>query len=370
MGIVYYVWGNMSIFNGLVELVNKDTILENESKKMTVLIRKLTLIIIAFLMFSIAFCAVAHVENGIAFSIMFVILFLIVLCISYYASREKTVWSFIVSAVVWSVGSLWLYGWYCGVQTFLLLVLLIYYFAVYNRLFAKVVFSSATFAIYMAMYFVFAQGQIQQVLEGMQQLVIRCSYMAVLITCISLVGYTFSNDRQAMEIKLVEYNKKLEEKASTDPLTGLFNRGKGMEILNKLIERADIDIFSLCICDIDFFKRVNDNYGHDVGDEVLKEVADVLTSTMADSGIVSRWGGEEFMLIFPKLNGDFASTVVYKIQSELRKRSIVSGGETINVTLTFGLTEYDDNLSLAENLKDADNKLYQGKEQGRNRLVY
>ncbi len=354
----------------LIDLINKDTIAENESKKMTVLVRKLVIFIMAFQIFGTCFCAVSSFKDGVACSIMFLFLFSIVLWITYHSGRETTVWSFIVAAVAWSIGSLWLYGWYCGVQTFLLLVLLIYYFSVYNRVIAKIVFSTGVFIIYMNLYFAFAHTEGRTVLGEYQQLILRVSYMAVLIICISIVAYTFSNDRQAMESKLVEYNRKLEEKASTDPLTGLCNRGKGMEVLNRLVERADEDIFSLCICDIDFFKRVNDNYGHDVGDEVLKVVAGVLTSAVGESGTVSRWGGEEFMLIFPQLNGDFACDVIYRIQSELRKCKVASGDEEISVTLTFGLTEYDTNLTLAQNLKDADNKLYLGKEQGRNRLIY
>ncbi len=194
--------------------------------------------------------------------------------------------------------------------------------------------------------------------------------MLVVLLCICIAAYVFSNESQSMESKLIEYNKKLKEKANTDPLTGLNNRGSAMDYLAEFVKKADDTICSVCICDIDHFKRVNDTYGHDVGDLVLKAVAKVLMTCSENKAFVARWGGEEFFLAFPNMNGDEALEVLYDIQSELRKTVVMSEDQKIKVTLTYGLTEYDKNQGLDQNIKDADNKLYMGKEAGRDRIMY
>ena len=171
-----------------------------------------------------------------------------------------------------------------------------------------------------------------------------------------------------MEVKLVEYNKRLEEKASTDPLTGLYNRGKIMDVLDGLSSKGEV--FSLCICDIDFFKNVNDNYGHNAGDMVLKNVANIFAKNMKNLGYVARWGGEEFIMIFPGMNGDEACASVYSLQDQVRKSTVKYEDFEIKVTLTYGLTEYDFNSQLDRNIKDADDKLYIGKDKGRNVVIY
>ena len=249
-------------------------------------------------------------------------------------------------------------------------LVLIYYFACYGRLLSKAIFSAVIFVIYMALYAVFAHREAVNELGLGQMTFLRVFFVMLVIVCISALAYVFSNESQDMESKLVEYNKKLEKKSNTDPLTGLYNRGKAMDILQELEKQTDAETFSLCICDIDFFKKVNDNYGHDVGDKVLIEVSNILSRLVKGYGHVARWGGEEFMIIFPRTNGDDASTVIYAIQSEMKKMAVVNGDDVIKVTLTYGLTEFSPNQPLDQNIKDADNKLYRGKEEGRNMLVY
>ena len=202
------------------------------------------------------------------------------------------------------------------------------------------------------------------------KLMVRALFMGTLIICTSMVAYLFSRDSQSMESKLIEYNKMLKEKASRDPLTGLLNRGAAMERLVTLASRLNNECFSICICDIDFFKKVNDTYGHNMGDQVLIKIGDVLKQQMKGIGAAARWGGEEFLLIFPRVNGDDALQIVYDIQSKIRNIRIPCENGIITVTMTFGLTEYDFNAELDYNIKEADNKLYIGKDSGRNKVVY
>lgn len=354
----------------LTNFINKDTASDNESKKMTVLIRVLCLILMIFFIVCFFVAMIGKIRYGTAVNLLFIALFGINLYISYYGSKLVSVWSFIVCSVAWMTLSLWVYGWFCGSQTFLLLLILVFYFSSFASFKRKIVFSIMDFAVYMTYYIIFSDNVPLSQLDSTQRLFIRSTHMATLVICMSVLAYLFSRDSQTMESKLIEYNRRLEEKASVDPLTGLYNRGKAVELLNELVDTSKFDSFSICICDIDFFKKVNDKYGHDVGDEVLKMVSKTMADIISGYGFAARWGGEEFLLVFPKTNGDDASTVVYAIQSAISKKVVVDGSDEIKVTLTYGLTEYSANITLDQNIKDADNKLYLGKERGRNMVVY
>lgn len=143
-----------------------------------------------------------------------------------------------------------------------------------------------------------------------------------------------------------------------------------MEYLQDFVKHANEAICSICICDIDHFKKVNDTFGHDIGDQVLKAVASALSATVGDKGFVARWGGEEFFIAFPSLNGDEAKDILYSVQSAIRKTTVSTADQTVKVTLTYGLTEYDRDKPLNANIKDADSKLYLGKESGRNTVIF
>ena len=245
-----------------------------------------------------------------------------------------------------------------------------YYFASYANGGKKTVFSGIIFIIYMLLFFEYNEKTALITLSTDAKLMVRALFMGTLIICTSFVAYLFSHDSQTMESKLIEYNKMLKEKANTDPLTGLLNRGAAMERLVTLDANLHDECLSICICDIDFFKKVNDTYGHNMGDQVLIKIGEVLKQQMKGIGFAARWGGEEFLLIFPRKNGDEALQLVYGIQSKIRNIKIPCENGIITVTMTFGLTEYDFNSELDYNIMEADNKLYLGKDSGRNKVVY
>ena len=122
--------------------------------------------------------------------------------------------------------------------------------------------------------------------------------------------------------------------------------------------------------DIDFFKKVNDTYGHDAGDLILRDISDLLVAFMGDRGLVSRWGGEEFLLVFIDLNGDEVFTELDTFLHRLAKRSFDFKGTDISVTMTFGVSEYDAGPDFTKTIKEADEKLYIGKQSGRNRVIF
>lgn len=173
------------------------------------------------------------------------------------------------------------------------------------------------------------------------------------------------------ELKIIKYSQKLEKLATQDPLTKLQNR-RGMEqYLKRIIENpsAESSGFTICIADIDFFKNINDTYGHDAGDYVLKSLSSIMEEYMEGRGKLARWGGEEFLLVFDK-NGDDAFIDVEGLRRKIEYTKLEYEDYPINVTMTFGVEEYSPTYEVEKSIDKADKKLYQGKVAGRNRVVY
>ena len=156
-----------------------------------------------------------------------------------------------------------------------------------------------------------------------------------------------------------------------DPLTGLNNRRFGnnkLATIRDLAERTGSP-FCLGICDIDHFKRVNDTYGHEAGDEILKAVAEQLKLGMGGNGYVARWGGEEFMVIFPNKTKEESEKILNNIRESIEAMETQYLEDTIKVTMSGGVTDGRAGESDDDTLKRADENLYYAKEHGRNRIV-
>lgn len=156
-----------------------------------------------------------------------------------------------------------------------------------------------------------------------------------------------------------------------DPLTTLYNRRYGGARLRKLqrdSEKSGMP-YSLCLGDIDFFKRVNDTYGHEVGDMVLKKVSETLKKSMVGKGFVSRWGGEEFLVVFSKCDANDAKREMEIILDKIRSLEILYDSHIIKITMTFGIVDGSMSKDFAELLRESDSRLYYGKMNGRNRIV-
>lgn len=167
--------------------------------------------------------------------------------------------------------------------------------------------------------------------------------------------------------ELEQKNKLMQTLSETDHLTGLFNRRKFNEELEKEYQRAKRydSIFSVIMLDIDWFKKVNDTYGHDAGDRVLKELSFILNSTIRSVDKVARWGGEEFLILCPQTGLDGATVIAKKIRETVEHNPFSVLGK---ITVSVGVREYSPDLSLDELLIEVDHKLYQAKSNGRNRV--
>ncbi|MCP4117587.1 MAG: EAL domain-containing protein [Desulfobacteraceae bacterium] len=163
-------------------------------------------------------------------------------------------------------------------------------------------------------------------------------------------------------------NRELEILASCDPMTLCLNRRSLGKRFDVLFTRAKANGEPLCclMADIDFFKKVNDNYGHATGDEVIKAVADVLKTATRDTDLVGRYGGEEFCVVLPQINTDQAVRIAERIRRTIEKKSC-SG---VKVTVSQGVSSIEFNAGKPDELIDqADKALYAAKKGGRNQVI-
>ena len=191
----------------------------------------------------------------------------------------------------------------------------------------------------------------------------------------------FTRDKLATEAKLARYNSQLKAVAEHDHLTGLLNRRSGMaETVDKIMNGSFNYGMSIAMADIDHFKKINDTYGHDAGDEVLKKLAGCFKEFMKPYGIAVRWGGEEFLFVFDDMNLDDAFVALDGLRLKIATLEIPWKDQRIPVTMTFGVTDInvmksasDTDLDIENRIMDAitdaDKKLYMGKESGRNKVV-
>ncbi len=154
-----------------------------------------------------------------------------------------------------------------------------------------------------------------------------------------------------------------ESAARNDPLTGLANRRKLAEFLSSLDKKLAV---SFVMLDIDYFKKINDRYGHDAGDDILTALADVLISSTRSSDLVARLGGEEFCIVLPEAPLEPAKALAENLCQAVSLHCFGVEGHKINVTISLGVSQLKPNETHAACIKRADKALYQSKTNGRN----
>jgi len=169
--------------------------------------------------------------------------------------------------------------------------------------------------------------------------------------------------------KLQKVTKSLEILATTDSLTKINNRYSIMKIIEMETSRAkrNKSKLSIAMYDLDFFKKVNDNYGHDIGDEVLCETTNLIKENLRGIDFIGRYGGEEFLIVMPDTDLIISEEILLRIHNLIQNTKYTSK-ELDDVTISIGLVEYIDGENTNDLLKRLDNLLYDSKNQGRNRL--
>lgn len=191
-------------------------------------------------------------------------------------------------------------------------------------------------------------------------------YLIWKIAAFVLLGTLFFTYRHYM---LIRYNRMLKTLSVTDTLTGLNNRLKIDETLQIQLEMWNRyrQGFSLMIIDLDHFKQINDSYGHQVGDEVLKRMAEIFKHELRATDIAGRWGGEEFIIICPETRLEGAQAIAEKVRTSIENLEF---NRRHKVTVSIGVTQISFGDDFTGIVKRADDALYEAKAKGRNRVEY
>lgn len=189
----------------------------------------------------------------------------------------------------------------------------------------------------------------------------------------SIHRYQNSLEEQVKERtkELIEKNQELLKLSITDKLTEIYNRAKLDKTLQEEFNRSKRykTEFSVILIDIDFFKKVNDTFGHQIGDDVLKESAQVLKNSIRLTDVLGRWGGEEFLIISPQTNLEGAVKIAEHINNAIKLYKFKTYPN--KVTMSIGVASYFEDMSKIEEIVlNADKSLYKAKENGRDRVVY
>jgi len=174
----------------------------------------------------------------------------------------------------------------------------------------------------------------------------------------------------SVEYELRRKNEQLHEKTIRDSLTKLYNHQYSIELIKKEVNKLDTQVnkkeLSLVMIDIDYFKKVNDTFGHLFGDYVLETVSNILVKNISNNGYVGRFGGEEFLIVLPEIGIDKAFNLGENIRNEIEKYKFDSD---LKLTVSVGIKQYRDETSI-QLVKNVDDLLYKAKQNGRNRIEH
>ena len=180
---------------------------------------------------------------------------------------------------------------------------------------------------------------------------------------------------QLEQNKTLEVNRQLHHRATTDGLTGIANRAKFEDKLEEVVRglQRGHGHFVVILFDIDHFKRFNDTYGHETGDQVLKNVARTAQVSLRDVDLAARYGGDEFVILAPRTDRAGACIIAERLRRRVHDLCLEVNGQALSVTVSLGLVataDYEQALTAERIMSDADKQLYLAKERGRNIWYY
>ena len=268
--------------------------------------------------------------------------------------------------VGWVVRS---FGWSIGVQHLLTLLLVFVFFNVYEKAVWKIIWFLIILAFRILLFSWAQQNPALYTLTAGYSTALQTINTVTFFLIMAGICIIFSTSIQDTERQLRIRNQTLYKEAGTDQLTGLPNRRAMIERIERFLQESPDPTFCIAIADIDWFKKVNDTYGHNCGDYTLVKLTELFTQHSAGRYSVCRWGGEEFCFFLPGMNLDEAGSAMRELAFAVEKMELKYEEAVFSITITIGVEENDFSSPLEDLLNSADKKLYIGKESGRNRVV-
>ncbi len=266
----------------------------------------------------------------------------------------------------------WLMGWECGFASYLFALVAAGFFISYTfhkyQITVPAVCSIISTLTYFVCYFCSYQYTAPYAITDTRILVPLYIFNAsCTFVFIAIFSILFMMEMRVSHKKLFQENQMLGQIAGNDALTGLYNRWSMKNFLEEAVQSEEP--FCLVMCDVDDFKRINDTYGHGCGDAVLKHISKLLIKELPKNCCVSRWGGEEFLLLLKGHSLDSAAAVSDRIRHMIAVNDTIYEEKMIPHTLTMGVAHHHKNQTLDSMISRADVKLYIGKRQGKNVVV-
>ncbi len=263
-------------------------------------------------------------------------------------------------------------GWDNGFYFYAIAVMPLSFYCPFKSKTTKVLLSVYQVGVFVAGYLINYLHEPHFILDDYIRHIV---YMINALLCLSvliIISYLFATSVQTETQVLSNKNKRLQVLADTDPLTGLYNRRYIISQLEQVHEQfVSLSVnYVILMIDIDNFKSVNDRYGHDCGDIVLKTVSAVIKQTLRKDDIISRWGGEEILVLLP--DTEFVSGIIVgeKVRAAIEAVTMTHNGNSISVTATVGVASSQIGTSVLTIINTADMRMYKGKAEGKNRVEY
>ncbi|MBO4449466.1 MAG: GGDEF domain-containing protein [Clostridiales bacterium] len=309
------------------------------------------------------------------FNCLSVIVYLFCYVLCRFGHIMPAYFSIILEVTVYSIVSTYYVGLRCGTYCFLFSIIpIIIYFGcnLYSGVgrWNIVLMLILNFTTFIIVYTRFSQEPPIYEVDPLFTLIlmIYSAFAMVFATMFYNAMYIFSSENKLTILE--QKNKQLSADAHEDELTSLLNRRGFLPLVKSLMHADEESHFCIAFCDLDDFKRVNDSYGHEAGDEVLKHVTTTIREELPGCDIC-RWGGEEFVILLKDCDLLAAKAKAERLRKTIESNPTAFFSKQIFVTITIGLEEYQAGYDEPEQIiKKADERMYYGKQHGKNILVY
>jgi len=318
--------------------------------------------------------SVAGVNPLVRFNVASVIIYVIGLISCKFGRVMPVYISIIVEVTVYTIFSTYYIGLKCGTYCFLFsIVPIIIYFGCFlfkgARRWSIVLMLAINFAVFVVLYVIFTKREpiYELTPDTRLLLVIFSSFVMIFSTIFYNTIYIYANEREI--VNLEEKNKQLSVDAQEDVLTTLLNRRGFLPLIEPMIKVTSSEEFCVAFIDIDDFKVINDSYGHEAGDEVLRHITTLMRKEMQDCDIC-RWGGEEIVILMKGYDMETAKERLEALRKSIETIPTAFFNKQIFVTITIGLEKYSKKYKTPEEIiKAADKRMYYGKQHGKNMLI-
>ena len=271
--------------------------------------------------------------------------------------------------LTWCGWYIYKFGWSSGVQPFLVPLIVFVFFNIYESPWVKMVSFLGLIVFRLALFYYSLGFDPQFELNQLSLIALQTLNSVSLFIIMACICILFSSSIQDTERQLRIDNQELHKEAGTDPLTLLPNRRAMLDEMALYQKTSSSESFSIAIADIDFFKSVNDTYGHNCGDYTLQKISELFRASAGTDYRVCRWGGEEFCFFLPGKNLDEAGHLMNDLCIAVHRMQITFEEHTFSIAVTIGVAENDFQSTMEAIINEADRKLYIGKRSGRNQVV-